>query len=95
MGSGIRGFTILFPDDLFSTAGDKRLGAEVTPEPEYEEAIVTGRGWAGPVFSLSSADSGSQLFLDFLLLSVDTPESLELRVEEGKSVLVSRKPGQI
>ena len=70
------------------------MGAEVTPEPEYEAAIVTGRGWAGPVFSLSSG-SKSQLFLDFLLLKVDTPESLELRVEEGKSVLVSRKPGHI
>ena len=76
----------------------RRLGAEVTLEPGA--AMVRGRGPGAPLLSRSSgcaaADSWlSKLFLDFLLLRVDTPESLELSVEEGKSELVSRKAGQI
>lgn len=78
-GSGILGLLI--------TDKERRLGAEVTPA-----AMVMGRGGLGPVFSLISGEE-SVLGLD--LLKVDTPESLELRVEEGNSELVSRIPGQI
>lgn len=91
-GSGILGLALA----LLRTS---RLGAEVTLVTGA--AMVTGRGAGGPLLSLSSgpgaelSSSLSKLFLDFLLLSVDTPESLELSVEDGKSELVSRKPGQI
>ena len=79
-GSGILGLLI--------TDKERRLGAEVTPA-----AMVMGRGGLlAPVFSLISGDE-SVLGLD--LLRVETPESLELRVEEGNSELVSRIPGQI
>lgn len=67
----------------------------MTPEKD-PAAMVMGRGATGPDRPRSSVDSVKfSWFLDFLLLSVETPESLELRVEEGKSALVSRKPGQI
>ena len=52
-------------------------------------AMVTGRGGLGPDLSLISGDES------VFLLRVDTPESLELRVEEGNSELVSLSPGQI
>ena len=75
-----------------------KLGAEVTLEGA---AMVMGLGaLTSPLgLSLSSGPKSllfsKKLFLDFLLLRVDTPESFELSVEDGKSELVSRKPGQI
>ena len=80
----------------FCSGGDfrlARLGAEVT---EGKAAVmVTGR--AGVVTRCRSSGRSGELFSgDFLEeLMVDRPESLELRVEEGKSTLVSRKPAQI
>ena len=74
-----------------------KLGAEV----RLEEAMVMGLGaLTSPLgLSLSSGPKSlllsKKLFLLFLLLRVDTPESFELSVEDGKSELVSRKPGQI
>lgn len=72
--------------------GASKLGADVT---HGKDAVtVTGRGWCGVDFSLNSGVSISYIS-HFLLLMVETPESFELRVDEGKSTLVSRKPAQI
>lgn len=72
--------------------GASRLGADITFGKDA--VTVTGRGCVGVDFSLSSGVSISYAS-HFLLLMVETPESFELRVDDGKSTLVSRKPAQI
>ena len=71
-----------------------RLGAEVT---EGKEAVmVTGRAGVLTRCRISGRSVGMFFSGDLVLeLMVDLPESLELRVEEGKSMLVSRNPIQI
>lgn len=78
------------------------MGAEVTVGKKEEAVMVIGLAAAPPAvercrisgprsFSIVGFFSGD--FLDELI--VDLPESFELRVEEGKSTLVSRKPVHI
>ena len=78
------------------------MGAEVTVGKKEEAVMVIGRTAAPPgverwrssgrSFSIGVGFFSGD-FLDELI--VDLPESFELRVEEGKSTLVSRKPVQI
>ena len=98
--------SLIFLVGLFRLA---RLGAEVTVGKNEEAVIVIGLGIAeeppgvercrnsgrsvlsNTCFSVEEFFSGD--FLEELI--VDLPESFELKVEEGKSTLVSRNPVQI
>ena len=106
--SGVLRLVLVFcSDPLLTTLAGlfrlARLGAEVTVGKKEEAVMVIGLAAAAPPavercrisgprsFSIVGFFSGD--FLDELI--VDLPESFELRVEEGKSTLVSRKPVQI
>ena len=97
---------VLCSDPLLTTLAGlfrlARLGAEVTVGKKEEAVMVIGLAAAPPGVERcrSSGRSFSSIvgffsgdFLEELI--VDLPESFELRVEEGKSTLVSRKPVQI
>jgi hypothetical protein len=94
----MRGRGARWPDVVFCSGLLRlvRLGAEVT----VGKAAVMVTGRAGVVVDVTrclisglSIELFSGDFFDELM--VDLPESFELRVEEGKSTLVSRKPVQI
>ena len=106
LNSGVLRLALVFcSDPLLTTLAGlfrlARLGAEVTVGKKEEAVMVIGLAAAPPgvdrwrssgrSFSIVGFFSGD--FLDELI--VDLPESFELRVEEGKSTLVSRKPVQI
>ena len=79
------------------------MGAEVTVGKKEEAVMVIGLAAAAPLGVERWRSSGRSFsnivgffsgdFLEELI--VDLPESFELRVEEGKSTLVSRKPVHI
>ena len=98
---------VLCSDPLLTTLAGllrlARLGAEVTVGKKEEAVMVIGLAAAAPPGVERWRSSGRSFssivgffsgdFLEELI--VDLPESFELRVEEGKSTLVSRKPVQI
>ena len=98
--------SLIFLVGLFRLA---KLGAEVTVGKNDEAVIVIGLGIAEEPLGVERCRNSGRSVLsnicfsveeffsgDFLEeLIVDLPESFELKVEEGKSTLVSRNPVQI